>query len=133
MALGVRAIDYVVYHVPDMRRAKAFYRQTLGLAPRGEYTGSWAEFGTEPTTLCLRTTHLSPGEARAHPQQVKWVATPAVALAVADVTAAVEELRGQGVRVLVEPWETAVCHKAFIADPFGNPICLHRRKDGTAG
>ena len=51
MAVGIRAIDYVVYHVPDMRKAKAFYRKTLGLAPRGEYTGSWAEFGTEPTTL----------------------------------------------------------------------------------
>ena len=44
-----------------------------------------------------------------------------------------EELRAQGVPVLVEPWETAVCHKAFIADPFGNPLCLHQRKDGTAG
>jgi predicted enzyme related to lactoylglutathione lyase len=52
---------------------------------------------------------------------------------VPDLAAAVEELRGQGVRILVAPWETAVCHKAFIADPFGNPICLHRRKDGTAG
>ena len=130
MSTKVRAVDYVVYHVPDMRRAKAFYRRTLGLAPRGEYTGSWAEFGTEPTTLCLRTTHLGPGEARANPKQVKWVPTPAIALAVADVSAAVEELRGQGVAILVEPWETRVCHKAFIA---GNPICLHQRKDGTAG
>ena len=133
MAIDVRAIDYVVYHVPDMRRAKAFYRRILGLVPRGEYTGSWAEFGTEPTTLCLRMTHLSPGEAKANPEQVKWVATPAVALAVANVSAAVEELRHQGVPVLVEPWGIAVCHKAFIADPFGNPICLHQRKDGTAG
>jgi catechol 2,3-dioxygenase-like lactoylglutathione lyase family enzyme len=131
--MNVRGIDFVVYHVPDMRRAKAFYRRTLGLAPRGEYTGSWAEFGTEPTTLCLRTTHLGPGEARANPKQVKWVPTPAIALAVADVSAVVEELRGQGVAILVEPWETRVCHKAFIADPFGNPICLHQRKDGTAG
>ena len=131
--MNVRAIDYVVYHVPNMRQAKAFYRQTLGLAPRGEYTASWAEFGTEPTTLCLRTTHLSPGEVQRNPHQIKWVETPAVALAVADVSAAVEELRAQGVSILVEPWETAVCHKAFIADPFGNPICLHQRKDGTAG
>ena len=86
-----------------------------------------------PTTLCLRTTHLSPGEARRNPNQVKWVDTPAVTLAVADVTAAVGDLRAQGVSILIEPWETAVGHKAFIADPFGNPICLHQRKDGTAG
>ena len=45
--------------------------------------------------------------------------------------AAVEELRAKGVEVLLEPWETR--DKAYVADPFGNPICLHQRKDGTAG
>ena|ERR687885_2823719 len=131
--MKVRAVDFVVYHVPDMRQAKQFYGQTLGLARGGEYTSSWAEFATEPATLCLRTTHLSPGEAARNPQQRKWVDAPAVALAVDDVYAAVEELRAKGVQILVEPWETNVCYKAFIADPFGNPICLHQRKDGTAG
>ena len=129
--MNVRAIDYVVYHVPDMRRAKAFYRQTLGLSPKGEYTGYWAEFGTEPTTLCLRASYHPSG--LPEETQPRWVSTPAVALAVNDVRAAVEELRAKGVQVVLEPWETRVCHKAYIADPFGNPICLHQRKDGTAG
>jgi uncharacterized Ntn-hydrolase superfamily protein/catechol 2,3-dioxygenase-like lactoylglutathione lyase family enzyme len=129
---GVRAVDYVVYHVPDMRKAKAFYRKTLGLSPRGEYTATWAEFGADPTTLCLRATHEGPG-AREDPGQIRQMEAPAVALAVDDVYAAVEELRTQGVQILVEPWETSVCFKAFIADPFGNPICLHQRKDGTVG
>ncbi len=129
--MNVRGVDFVVYHVPDMRRAKAFYRQTLGLSPKGEYTGYWAEFGTEPTRLCLRAMRHPPGTpADAQP---RWVDAPTIALAVRDVSAAVEELRAKGVEVLLEPWETRVCHKAYIADPFGNPICLHQRKDGTAG
>ena len=56
-----------------------------------------------------------------------------VALAVPDVRAAVEALRGQGVRVLSEPEETPVCHIATISDPDGNHVYLHQRKDGTAG
>jgi predicted enzyme related to lactoylglutathione lyase len=124
-----------VARIPSrLERASPLERKTLGLSRGSEYTGSWAEFATEPTTLCLRTTRLSHGEAAKHPQQRRWVDAPAaVALAVDDVAAAVEELRAQGVAILVEPWETAVCFKAFIADPFGNPICLHQRKNGTAG
>jgi catechol 2,3-dioxygenase-like lactoylglutathione lyase family enzyme len=129
--MNVCAVDLVVYHVPDMRRAKAFYRQTLGLSPRGEYTEYWAEFGTEPTRLCLRASYHPPAVPKE--TQPHWVDAPAVALAVDDVGAAVAELRAKGVEIVLEPWETRVCHKAFIADPFGNPICLHQRKDGNAG
>jgi predicted enzyme related to lactoylglutathione lyase len=35
--------------------------------------------------------------------------------------------------VLMDPVETRVCWMSFIADPDGNRICLHQRKDGTAG
>jgi catechol 2,3-dioxygenase-like lactoylglutathione lyase family enzyme len=131
--MNVRGVDFVVYHVPDMRRAKDFYRKTLGLARGGEYTGTWAEFATEPATLCLRATHLTPAQAARNPGQIRWAHAPAVALAVGDVYAAVEELRTKDVPIIAEPWETGVCHKAYIADPFGNPICLHQRKDGTFG
>jgi len=50
-----------------------------------------------------------------------------------DVDAAVEELRAKGVKVVTEPEETSVCFMAFVEDPDGNRICIHRRKDGTAG
>jgi len=50
-----------------------------------------------------------------------------------DVPAAVETCRREGVRVLIGPIETRVCWMAWIADPDGNRVCLHSRKDGTAG
>jgi predicted enzyme related to lactoylglutathione lyase len=49
------------------------------------------------------------------------------------VRAAVAELRGKGVAVLSEPYETGICFLATIADPDGNRLILHQRKDGSAG
>jgi predicted enzyme related to lactoylglutathione lyase len=121
--MKTKAVDFVVYNVTDMAKAVAFYRDTLGMAfdfnEEGEF---WTEFDSPPVSFAL----CRPGDG-------DWKGPPAVALAVEDVYAAVEELRKKGVRVLAEPEETSVCHMAFIADPDGNRICLHQRKDGTAG
>jgi predicted enzyme related to lactoylglutathione lyase len=56
-----------------------------------------------------------------------------VGLAVDDVPAAVAKCREQGVKILIEPVETSVCWMAWIADPAGNRLCLHSRKNGSAG
>jgi predicted enzyme related to lactoylglutathione lyase len=56
-----------------------------------------------------------------------------VALAVEDVGAAVEELRGKGVPIAMEPIETPDCFMAIVADPDDNKILIHQRKDGTFG
>ncbi len=125
---GVRtkAIDFVVYTVPDMKQAVTFYRDTLGIEPDFvEEDSFWTEFDTRPVAFAL-CAPKSRGK-------WAWHGTPAAALAVDDVYAAVERLRSQGVKVLNEPVETSVCHIAFVEDPFGNRVCLHQRKDGTAG
>jgi len=49
------------------------------------------------------------------------------------VVEAVEELKGKGVTVYMQPMETPVCWLAAIVDPDGNPVGLHQRKDGTFG
>lgn len=100
-----------------------FYSDLFGLKRGHEYTSFWAEFATKPTTLCL----CSPNK------RSKWRGKTAIALAVDDVYAAVEFLRKKRVKVLMPATTTSVCHMAFIADPDGNRICLHQRKDGTAG
>ena len=121
--IKVRAVDFVVYNVNNMKRSKAFYRNVLGLPIGHEYTGFWAEYATRPTVVAL----CAPSK------RSKWRGKTAVALAVRDVYATVEALRRKGVKILMEPQETGVCHMAFIADPDGNRICLHQRKDGSAG
>ncbi len=104
-----------------MDEALAFYRETLGVEERYLIAApTWTEFDTRPATLAI----------------VKWDEHPglgAVALAVDDVREAVEELRAKGVRIVLEPVETDDCWLAGIADPAGNFVYLHHRKDGTAG
>ena len=56
-----------------------------------------------------------------------------VAIAVDDVTKAIEELRAKRVTVAMDASETSVCFTGMIVDPDGNNIWLHQRKDGTAG
>jgi len=119
-ALKVRAIDFVVSGVSDLERAKTFYRDVLGIEdPILFEDPEWVEFDTKPVALALMHSGSKP--------------STMVALAVADVRAAVEELRQKGVTIVREPFDTPVCVMALIADPDGNPIVLHQRRDGTAG
>jgi predicted enzyme related to lactoylglutathione lyase len=48
-----------------------------------------------------------------------------IALAVEDVRAAVEELRAEGVPILMGPFESPVCHQAVVQDPDGSQLVLH--------
>jgi predicted enzyme related to lactoylglutathione lyase len=120
--MRVRAVDFVVVNVADLDRSMRFYRDTLGMAfPLTEDGPRWKELDTPPVALALRLDPQSPG------------VNAAIALAVEDVRAAVEELRAQGVAIALEPGESAVCYSAMIQDPDGNLLLLHQRKDGTAG
>ena len=123
--IHVRAIDFVMYCTKDLTRTRAFYRDLFGFKRGEEWNDFWSEFETSPITLCLNAPSDKP--------QWNWQGPAAVALAVDDIHAAIAECRRRKVKVLIEPVETRVCWMAFIADPDGNRICLHQRKDGTAG
>ena len=47
-----------------------------------------------------------------------------------DFEAAVKELEAAGVDFNFGPLETLVCHMAFVRDPDGNSVGIHRRKGG---
>jgi predicted enzyme related to lactoylglutathione lyase len=121
-----RAVDFVSYSVTDMDRSEAFYRDVLGLdveVPRGEpgtRASGYMEFDAGGTAISLTVLP------RLHPNAI-------VALAVEDVGSAVEELRSKGVQINMESLETPVCFMAVVADPDGNQILIHQRKNGTFG
>ncbi len=125
--IPVRALDFVMYNTKDMRRTRAFYQKIFGFKRGEEWTEFWSEFATEPLTLCLNST------SKTIRPEWNWLGTPCVALAVDDVPAAIAKCRKRRVKILIEPVETRVCWMAWIADPAGNRICLHSRKDGSAG
>ncbi len=114
-----------MYCTRDMRRTRAFYQKLFGLTRGAEWNNFWSEFRTEPVTLCLSGPSSKP--------DWNWQGPPAIALAVADIHQAIAQCRRRKVKVLLPPVETRVCWMAFIADPDGNRICLHQRKDGSAG
>jgi predicted enzyme related to lactoylglutathione lyase len=121
-----KAVDFVSYSVTDMDRAEAFYRDVLGLdveVPRGEPgTRASGYMELDAGGIAIGLVALP----QIHPNAI-------VALAVEDVGAAVEELRGKGVPILREGIESPVCFMAVVADPDGNQILLHQRKNGTFG
>ncbi|MBX3748892.1 MAG: VOC family protein [Opitutaceae bacterium] len=125
--IPVRALDFVMYNTKEIRKTRAFYQKLFGFKRGHEWNDWWSEFDTAPLTFCLNGT-----EHERHPEW-DWGGAACVALAVDDVPAAIAKCRKRGVKILIEPVETRVCWMAWIADPAGNRICLHSRKDGTAG
>jgi catechol 2,3-dioxygenase-like lactoylglutathione lyase family enzyme len=113
--MQVEQTDYVSVPTQDHQRAVTWYRDVLGL-PASEFSD--AEVETPNLTLCF----WKPEE-----QGEPFVPnTNGVALRVADVEAAVEEIRAAGGEVLgVE--DSGVCHMGFVKDPDGNVLILHRR------
>lgn len=116
-----------MYNTQAMSPTRDFYQRLFGFGPGEEWNEGWSEFATEPLTFCLN------GPAEPGQEGQTWSGAPCVAFAVDDVRTSTDVCRREGVRVLVEPIETRVCWMAWIADPDGNPVCLHSRKNGTAG
>jgi catechol 2,3-dioxygenase-like lactoylglutathione lyase family enzyme len=116
MGLGVERVDFVSIAVRELARARAFYGEVLALPPGGPAPD---EFEAGNVTLAL----WSP-EADGEPFSANQAG---LALRVADVAAARHALEAEGVEFLGDTVDTGVCHMAFLRDPDGNVLILHRR------
>lgn len=109
------AVHHVSLNTPDVEAALGFYVDVLGLQVRDDrpdfgFPGAWLDAGS---------------------QQIHLIGAPApddrgqhVALQVADLGAAVAELRSQGIEVS-DPSPVGTSLQAFLHDPAGNRIELH--------
>ena len=120
--IKVTEIAFTCYPVTDMRRARAFYEGVLGLKPTmvvGEPGGmQWTEY--DIGSGCLSLGCGAPD----------WQPTPtgcSVGLEMEDFDSAIADLRAHGVKFKLDPFPTPVCQMAFIYDPEGNLICIHKR------
>lgn len=108
-------MDFVSVPTRDGARAVTWYRDVLGL-PVSEHTDGEVE--TPNVTLSF----WNPEE-----QGEPFVPNEnGIALRVADVAAAVEEVRSRGAEV-IGIQDSGVCHMGFVKDPDGNVLILHRR------
>ncbi len=113
--MRVELVDFISVPTRDSARAVAWYGAVLGL-PLSEYTASEVE--TPNVTLSF----WMPEE-----QGEPFVSNQnGIALRVADVHAAVEEVRAAGGEVIGLE-DSGVCHMGFVKDPDGNVMILHRR------
>ena len=112
--VAVERTDFVGIPVTDRERALAFYGETLGLRRNELAHPEWPEFEVGNATLLLTTPEQTGVEFRP--------SAYAVALRVPDVAAAMGRLGVDG-----EPYDSSVCHMAFLADPDGNSYILHHR------
>jgi predicted enzyme related to lactoylglutathione lyase len=123
--LKITEIAFSCYPVTDMARARKFYEGVLGLKPtmaHGEPGGmQWTEYDIASGTLALGC---------GLPDWLPRKDGCSVGLEVDDFDKAIAELKKQGVKFHMEPFESPVCHMAFISDPDGSTICIHKRKPG---
>ena len=116
--MQVEEVDFVSVLTQDIRRAKRFYGETLGLPleTEGEHD---LEFTLGQVTLDVFD-----------PSSIGQEFAPApagIAIRVPDVAASRAELEAKGVAFDGDIVDTGVCHFAFFKDPDGNRLMLHRR------
>ena len=110
------SVHHVSVNVPDVPAAVAFYTDVLGGTLRADrpdfgFGGAWIDLGTSQVHLL---------EAGPPP-----VLGQHFALAVADLDAAVAELRDRGIEV-GEPTPVGPGRQTFVADPAGNTVELYQ-------
>jgi predicted enzyme related to lactoylglutathione lyase len=115
-------IAFVCYAVTDLKRARDFYESVLLLKPSSVWEGEnmgFIEYEMGPHTLAIGA-----GAEQFKPGTQGGTA----ALEVENFNEAIAWLREKKVKVLMEAYETPVCHMALIQDPDGNQIMVHKRK-----
>jgi len=118
--MKIKAISFVAIPVTDIRRARGFYEDVLGLKTSEEMmSGRWIEYAVGGDTLAIANVSDA------------W--TPSdqgtgAALEVEDFDDAIKRLQDRHVRFAAEPFETPCCHMAVVQDPDGNKLIIHKLK-----
>jgi predicted enzyme related to lactoylglutathione lyase len=119
--MKILEIAFTCYPVTDMARARAFYEGLLGLQATMDHKTSeahWVEYDIGSATLALG---IAPGMAPSRDGA-------SVGLEVENFDEAIAEMKKAGVEFDFGPIETPVCHMAFVRDPDGNAVGIHKRK-----
>ena len=119
--MKINEIAFSCYPVTDMARARSFYEGVLGLTTTMDHQAEnlhWVEYDIGSGTLAIG---VAPGM---NPSRDGC----SVSLEVDDFDAAIVELQAAKVEFNFGPIETDVCHMAFVRDPDGNSVGIHKRK-----
>ncbi len=118
--MKVTEIAFTCYPVTDVARSRAFYEGILGLTPAmvsESEGGTWVEYEIGAGAFAIG-------------KMEGWPPSPAgasVAFEMDDFDGAIAELKAAGVPFKMEPFPTPVCQMAFVTDPDGSSVCIHKR------
>jgi predicted enzyme related to lactoylglutathione lyase len=122
--IKINEIAFIGYPVTDIKRARDFYENVLGLVPGeleqelegmpGKY---WIEYEVGNVAFAISNAWEPSGQSG-----------PSVAFEVQNLAESVAHLKKAGVTFIEENIDTPVCSFALIADPDGNAITIHKRK-----
>ncbi|HEY2626295.1 MAG TPA: VOC family protein [Candidatus Udaeobacter sp.] len=118
--MKIEGIGFVGIPVTDLKRARAFYEDVLGLKISDEMMGGkWIEYTVGEETLAIANISdtWKPSDQGAGP-----------AFEVENFDDAIKRLKDRHVRFAEEPFETPCCHMAIIQDPDGNKLMIHKLK-----
>src|SRR6266480_4328058 len=110
--MKIEKIGFVATPVTDMKRARSFYEDVLGLKVSEEMMGGqWIEYAVGEDTLAIANVgeHWTPSDQGT-----------GAALEVENFDDAIKRLKDRYVRFAAEPFETPCCHMAVVQDPDGN-------------
>ena len=118
--MKIEGIGFVGIPVTDLKRARAFYEDVLGLKISDEMMGGkWIEYavGEEILAIANISDTWKPSDQGAGP-----------AFEVENFDEAIKRLKDRHVRFAAEPFETPCCHMAVVQDPDGNKLMIHKLK-----
>jgi predicted enzyme related to lactoylglutathione lyase len=118
--MKIKDIAFVGIPVTDMKRAREFYEDVLGLKIADQMMGGqWIEYVVGDNTLAIANV----GE--------QWTPSDegtAAAFEVENFDEAIKHLKDRQVPFAAEPFETPCCHMAVVQDPDGNKLIIHKLK-----
>jgi catechol 2,3-dioxygenase-like lactoylglutathione lyase family enzyme len=115
----IQCIAFVTYAVSDLKSARHFYEDILGLKLTHEAGGEWFEYDVGDTTFAISAADVE------HPVPVRGAV---LAFEVSDLDAEIDHLQKCGATLRRGITETPVCRFAIVLDPDGSEVIIHKRK-----
>lgn len=111
LGVNIKKVGNVILAVKDLDRSLEFYHEIIGLPIRNQRR-SWIDLGTSGALLSLHPASLT---AQHIGSSIENGIT--IGFLVGDVTTAVEELKGRGVRIYRDIVEKDAGKNAIVLDP----------------
>jgi predicted enzyme related to lactoylglutathione lyase len=115
----IQSIAFMTYAVSDIKAARHFYEDILGLKLTHEAGGEWFEYDVGDTSFAISMADAG------HPMPVRGAVLP---FEVSDLDTELARLRKCGATIRGGINETPVCRFATVLDPDGSEIIIHKRK-----